>query len=278
MKSLWKKWGIGAALGSLAVATAFVGSLASAGIVGSKHDLSASSTGGKFTFTSGNTEICVFCHTPHGSDSTSAVPLWNRVPGAAAAAFTPYASTTLSGTVTMASSPSLVCLSCHDGTVAMNNMINAPGSDGYNAAGALAGGAWTAGGNVLATGLLGAGITNIGTDLRNDHPVASPYAGGTTGASPAAGSDWTAATFKDTAFNTAKGAAGTSGWWVDTIGVGTAGTRDKTDLWLYTRTVGTFTGPYVECSSCHTPHDNANGTFLRTSNNGSNLCLSCHIK
>lgn len=276
--SLWNKWVGGVALASLGAVAIFAGSVGAASIVGSKHDLSVSGPGGKFTFASGATEICVFCHTPHGADITAVSPLWNRV--ATGAAYTAYVSPTgsLSGTVTMASSPSLVCLSCHDGTVAMNNLINAPGSGGYNSAGALAAGTWTAGGNVLATGLLGAGITNIGADLRNDHPVGVPYAGGTTGANPTAGADWTSATFKDTAFNTAKGAAGVTGWWVDVTANGTAGVRDKTDMWLYTRTVGAFTGPYVECASCHQPHDNAYTTFLRNTNAASGLCLACHVK
>ncbi len=34
----------------------------------------------------------------------------------------------------------------------------------------------------------------------------------------------------------------------------------------------------VECGSCHNPHDNTNGTFLRASNTGSALCTTCHIK
>ncbi|MBI5196127.1 MAG: cytochrome C, partial [Nitrospirae bacterium] len=32
------------------------------------------------------------------------------------------------------------------------------------------------------------------------------------------------------------------------------------------------------CGSCHNPHDNSNGTFLRVTNSGSGLCLKCHIK
>ena len=37
-------------------------------------------------------------------------------------------------------------------------------------------------------------------------------------------------------------------------------------------------GPRVECTSCHNPHDNAQGYFLRMSNRGSALCFACHIK
>jgi predicted CXXCH cytochrome family protein len=34
----------------------------------------------------------------------------------------------------------------------------------------------------------------------------------------------------------------------------------------------------VECGSCHNPHDNTNGLFLRASNAGSALCTKCHTK
>ena len=34
----------------------------------------------------------------------------------------------------------------------------------------------------------------------------------------------------------------------------------------------------VECGSCHNPHDNTNGQFLRMANTASALCKDCHIK
>jgi predicted CXXCH cytochrome family protein len=34
----------------------------------------------------------------------------------------------------------------------------------------------------------------------------------------------------------------------------------------------------VECTTCHDPHSNRNGDFLRMSNDRSRLCLSCHMK
>jgi len=33
----------------------------------------------------------------------------------------------------------------------------------------------------------------------------------------------------------------------------------------------------VGCTSCHEPHDFSQ-VYMRVSNNGSKLCLSCHIK
>lgn len=38
----------------------------------------------------------------------------------------------------------------------------------------------------------------------------------------------------------------------------------------------TLPGNTVQCSSCHTSHDNSKGHFLRKLNTGSGLCLTCH--
>ena len=49
-------------------------------------------------------------------------------------------------------------------------------------------------------------------------------------------------------------------WWVDTGA--TTGTREKTDMLLYSRddlTAGQFE-PFVECGSCHDPHNSS--TFV----------------
>jgi len=237
-------------------------------ITTSKHNLG---TGGSGTvkLAAGTDEICVFCHTPHGGQIGTA-PLWNK--NLASTTYTLYGATggesaTLDGTILAVGSVSQACLSCHDGTQAMDNMVNAPGSGGYNAGGARpAGYTWTGAG---VDGLMPAGVTNLGSDLRNDHPIGAPYCGG--GLTDAAG------TCADPDFKAISRATinGLVQFWVDTTG-GTAGTREKADMILYRRTGGT--GPYVECGSCHDPHNSTNGTFLRVANAGSALCLSCHTK
>ena len=70
-KALFARMGLTAAfaLGALLGATA-----ASAGIANTKHNLSTGGTG-TVHVTTGTDEICVFCHTPHGSDITAPVPL-----------------------------------------------------------------------------------------------------------------------------------------------------------------------------------------------------------
>lgn len=114
-------------------------------IVGSAHDFSGetwNATG----------EICVVCHTPHHADvSVTDAPLWNHE--ITTATFTPYTSSTLTATdVGQPDASSKLCLSCHDGTVAVDNF-----------------GGQTAGTEFVT------GDDLIGTDLSDDHPVSFVY-------------------------------------------------------------------------------------------------------
>lgn len=251
----------------------------------SKHDLSsggASQGGG----TGATTEVCVFCHTPHGSATGVQAPLWNKVVDATG--FTQYSSlgsATLDGSEASVGSVSLACLSCHDGTQAMDVVLNKPGSGGYNALGAEI--------DAVAVGQMvgvpaGAPLPNLGKDLQNDHPVSIEYAGGAcTSATPGAcaiGATSPDPDFTSPQFQTLNGQPA---WWVDTA-VGVAGTREKTDMILYTRNdfngKGTQVGPSVECGSCHDPHNAATAVagespaFMRIANTSSNVCLACHNK
>lgn len=260
-------------------------SQALAGIASTKHNLGSLGTGVN-TF-SGTAELCVFCHTPHGADTTAAVPLWNRKL-ADPTTYTTYNSlgtSSLDGATVAVGSVSIACLSCHDGVQAMNVMINQPGSGGYVSGGSAMTGTWS-GANQTAGVIKSGLITEIGIDLQNDHPIGIQYGGGPkAGTVPAAPANYTASLFKDADFKDANSAVlnGKSVWWVET---GTTG-RQKTDMQLYTRTgvsslgtVTTLTGdqPFVECASCHDPHTDTNATFLRISNANSAVCLACHTK
>ena len=242
-----------------------------AGVLGSKHDLGA---GGAAQGTTGNTtEVCVFCHTPHGSDISAAAPLWNK-PLPDPTTYQRYSSlntSSLDGTEVAVGSVSLACLSCHDGTQAMDLVINAPGPGNYNAGGAAIG---TIG------PMIGSPIPMLGTDLRDDHPISIDYAGGACQGTLAACDPATAATgdpdFQPTQYALINS---TNQWWVDTA-TGTAAQRDKTDMILYTRSFAGTDGPSVECGSCHDPHEDTPRpvSFLRISNDNSDVCLACHIK
>lgn len=139
-----------------------------ASVVGSKHDLT-SATGTSPYKTTGTTEVCVFCHTPHFSSSSA--PLWNR--SASAATYTMYNSS-VSATIdmTVAANPqgvSAACLSCHDGTVAFDSLLNKPGSG----SGAPSGWTWNAAGNTMTSTTSPAAM--LGSDLSNDHPISITY-------------------------------------------------------------------------------------------------------
>ncbi|MDH5182125.1 MAG: cytochrome c3 family protein [Gammaproteobacteria bacterium] len=110
-----------------------------AGIVNSAHDFSGQSwSGGK---------ICVACHTPHGSNTDVVdAPLWNRQ--SSVATYTLYSSPSLKVAPVQPRGPSKLCLSCHDGTIALDNF----------------GGAGSGTTHI-------SGNRNLGTDLSNDHPI-----------------------------------------------------------------------------------------------------------
>jgi len=238
-------------------------------ISSSKHNLTTSGTGvNRF---SGTDDICVFCHTPMGLDELATVPQWNRALPSPSTyrTYDMLGTSTLTGQVAPVGSVSLACLSCHDGAQAMSAVISAPRSGWSN-------GIWT-GSNQLDGRLLPGVASNLGTDLRDDHPVGVQYGGGgITASSPTAPTynpDFRAP--QSSVLNEIRV------WWVRPPQEA-AGTRRKTDLTLYTRTrTDGYTGqtddePFVECASCHDPHTDKE-LFLRISNNHSALCLTCHV-
>jgi predicted CXXCH cytochrome family protein len=270
-----------------ATVTALLGSPAVvADILGSKHDLGAGGTAQATT--QATTEVCVFCHTPHGARTDVSAPLWNKtLPTTTYQRYSDLGTATLDGTEVTVGSVSLACLSCHDGTQAMDIVINAPGSGNYNAAGAEI--------DAAAIGVMtNAGtdpIPSLGSDLRDDHPISIEYAGGACtgvnadcdpGQQATGDGDFQPAQFE--LINT------NNQWWVDvdtfftddagTVGTGTPNVREKTDMILYTRNFEGQDGPSVECGSCHDPHEATERpvSFLRISNRDSGVCLACHIK
>jgi hypothetical protein len=245
-------------------------------IVGSQHDLTPTGASQDPTGTT-STDVCVFCHTPHGSDISATVPLWNKtLPGPGG--YTRYSvlqTAAFDGLEAPVGSVSIACLSCHDGTQAMDVVLNAPGS-GMNT-GQI--------GTMAAMG--GTPVPNLSTDLRDDHPISVQYGGG--GALNTDPNGLFAGTLGDPDFNPPFKATinGQPMWWVDSPEVAATGTREKTDMLLYTRNDAVGGGgqiePFVECGSCHDPHNNATKGpgqvgFLRIDQTDSQICTTCHTK
>lgn len=240
---------IGVMLSSLAVGADKVS--------GGKHDFSFAGTAANSASIDGTlgNQVCIYCHTPHNAGQTRL--LWNKA-GNANTTFRLYtSSSTLSPTTNQsaltANSPSLFCLSCHDGKTAMNVLHSGgQGSLASAATPALVGyptDAKLAYGNTpqIMPGYMFGDPSGpaIGTDndLTNDHPIGFSYT--------AAQGEKTAASLN---------------------AIGSVDSRIK------------FfgTSKIVECSTCHNPHaDSADATltpFLVMPNANSALCLSCHNK
>jgi hypothetical protein len=70
--------------------------------------------------------ICVYCHTPHGANKQIKAPLWNRTINGTG--YTIYDKpTTLMRPIGQPGPNSLTCLSCHDGTISIDSVLNMPG-------------------------------------------------------------------------------------------------------------------------------------------------------
>lgn len=229
-------------------------------------------------------EVCVYCHTPHGANTTVTLPLWNRTMKTNTyATYNQLGTSSLTQVVSeVPGAASLSCLSCHDGTTAVDSIINMPGSGRYDPNQATGQSeafldSWTGITSRNHMALNGAGclachapdtptgsnatdfsVFAIGTDLKNDHPVGItfPTTNGT-------GTD----------FNTPGGTRGSAAFFDDGDGI-----METKELRVY--------GGKVECASCHDPHGVPSGaagsqfnpTFLRVANVGSALCLTCHVK
>src|SRR5512134_3498758 len=127
-------WGLAAAGGALVLALAWPGLAPAAKkpeVSQSKHNLSATYpvTPDPRDVRSAETQVCAFCHTPHGA-RTDVTPLWNRQDSGAT--YTTYTSTSYDAqniTAEFQATPagsSKLCLSCHDGTIALGqvNVLN----------------------------------------------------------------------------------------------------------------------------------------------------------
>jgi hypothetical protein len=238
-------------LGVVAV-TALSASMAfaSGSVVTSRHNMNVYST------PDSQQRVCAFCHTPHHADTTAALdynPLWSH--DVTTQTFDEYASVTLESdndSIHVLSGNSRLCMSCHDGVIAVDQHYGLAGGDKRELD------TW----DNIAVGKNG--------DLSNDHPIGFDYAlvGGTTNMGSAIGDI--------TPIGTGNGQ--------DPEIRGTASPLlafpDRTikDL-LEQRNNGAV--QIMTCGSCHDVHDTYTAEaryFLIGHQADSEICLTCHIK
>jgi hypothetical protein len=178
-------------------------SAAMASVTNTVHNLSVNGTATHVTGAGATTEICIFCHTPHGGDQSVNAPLWNRTVSSTSVytRFSSMGRITFDADEAPVGGVSIACLSCHDGTQARDAVINGPGSgpngnsvNDTNFAttwldGTATSTAYLSDLNPSDNGSLSGDLIYLGTDLRNDHPISMQYGGGgyEVGTTPTAG-------------------------------------------------------------------------------------------
>lgn len=125
------------------------------------HNMSISGPGAVKSLTID--QVCVFCHAPHNAEPEA--PLWNRL--SSGETYVEYGSTTLDALPGQPAGSSRLCLSCHDGTIALGAMVNPP----FGVVNDM-------------TNTRISGRANIGTDLHDDHPISFAYTVGLTTLEP----------------------------------------------------------------------------------------------
>ena len=248
-----------------AAAPLLAATLAFGEISGSKHDFSQ--------YSWSDNQICKPCHTPHNADVSLTGRLWAhtlstatyKYHGGTVSGFKDGSTSQEAGTGTAAQTDmdyaTRLCLSCHDGTIALDSFMGKDGtSDGKKI-----GDADGQHGSVNAN-LGGGGAT---PDLTNDHPVGYK------------------AHVDDTVYSTLPD--GTKDYRYNPVSsiktklklatspdVYPAGTVDRTG----TSVAGTNYAS-VSCVTCHNVHNAGapdEAGLLRMSNVGSAMCLTCHNK
>ncbi len=220
-------------------------------IMGSKHDFTnlnerAGASGMQGVSFSDYGNPCVYCHLPPEEADTDSELLggiagWNRF-APAADQYTPYTSPSLDAPLRTPSSISLLCLSCHDGTMAMDMVLFKPSSFRSEDDAALHM-RMNSAQDLDSCGACHNGIAAhdiapkvMGTDLSDDHPISIQYGG----------FNWRDRDFK--------------------IPLQTTG---------FSNGVRLYDGN-IECASCHDVHNSTNELLLTVRREI--LCNTCHAK
>ena len=182
-------------------------------VVNSVHDLSARGPGPIRAVN--ESRVCIFCHAPH--NAMPQTQLWNRhLPRVN---YRIYESSTLDARVDQPSGPSKMCLSCHDGSLALGAVLSEPVMH-----------------PILTTPrTIPPGPSDLTNDLSDDHPIGFRYD--------------RALAFADSQLQLPE---------------------------VLSRELVFGKRNEVHCTTCHDPHNNMLGNFLRITDRLGANCLTCH--
>jgi hypothetical protein len=251
---------------------ALAGAAAKTGVNGSMHDINVAGGG---TYKGDQFQrVCAFCHTPHNAlpSGLAPAPLWNHAQSTVTLAPYVWASPANSGIAINADpliGPSRLCMGCHDGIAAV---------DSHGSAGSFNGGNTPM--TASYTDALGNNSKRYITDLTVTHPIGFKYADAL-----AARNSGTTELVQPT-----QGYIGDN----QLLTLGTNfDTNTRGSLSYSSKTIGdTLYSGYLTCASCHDVHNSVNAVpadatkaagngynyFLYAQEEGSAICLSCHIK
>jgi len=190
---------------------------------------------------------CIYCHEPtHGDmklkDDPRRIPNWNRLKPATEN-YEIYRSNTLdSKTTRNISEISMLCLSCHDGSMAVDRIVFKPRAWDNEEDAALHM-RINASSDLRSCGKCHDGevahdisVKELGTDLRNDHPISIRYLG---------------------------------------IDQDVRGFRSPDSGLGFDNGIKLYDGK-IECATCHDIHDPEANMLLRT--DSEQLCTTCHLR
>jgi hypothetical protein len=251
---------------------ALAGSAAKTGVNGSMHDINVAGGG---TYKADQYQrVCAFCHTPHNAlpSGLAPAPLWNHAQSNVT--LDPYVwASPLNAGITINADPligpSRLCMGCHDGVTAV---------DSHGSAGSFNGGNTKMTSSY--TDALGNTAKRYITDLTVTHPIGFKYADAV--GARLDGNQLVPATTGFIADATTLVSGATT---FDTNTRGTLATTTK-------KIQDTLYGGYLTCASCHDVHNSVNAAplastiaagnsynyFLYAQEEGSAICLSCHVK
>lgn len=260
-----KKLTVAFALTGLAAGAAYAGSLPGTGINKSLHDMNAVASAGALggSLKDSLDRTCAFCHTPHNAIKNAladTMPLWNRALGTVDTTATPYVwqasgnATGPNGQIAISdplSGPTRLCLSCHDGSIAY---------DTHGSAGPVAGTTKLSGNKVI-------------KDFSITHPIGFSY--------------------QDALDQRGSGelVSPTMGYITSDVNIASFNTNDRALVTTSTKKINDTlwggVGGIMTCASCHDVHNTTNvagdaghsyNYFLYAKEEGSAICLSCHVK